>query len=76
MHGAHQHHLERAGRVVPVNIVEHLLARVKQRVQGANALVRHHDTALAVDVGVDAIAAGEVLMHDDADRPDLRLSRM
>ena len=38
---------------MPVDIVEHLLAGMKQRVQGTDALVGYNDTTKAVDVWMD-----------------------
>ena len=51
--GAQQHRHHRAVRVVPVDVVEHLLARVQQRVERADALVADAQTR-AVRVLQDA----------------------
>ena len=40
--------------MMPVNVVEHLLSRMQQRVQGTDALMRNDNTAVAMNIGMDA----------------------
>ena len=50
LHSAQQHHHAGAIGVMPVDVVEHLLSRVDQRVERADPLLSHHDPTQAVDL--------------------------
>ena len=51
---------------MPVDVIEHLLPGMEQRVQRADTLMSHDDAALPIDVGMDTERSQQPLNVDTA----------